>query len=134
MLNSQQFDKGQTEIFQKHGAFFAFSQKQFDEQKQDGVKYASMYAGMIAPADNADQLHHDLTEYAETFAKKEMAEYGASRIIQHELANHEAQITMDISDTVDAVEIYGITYEQVKAEFPTFMKHCRDNDLFWFAA
>ncbi|WP_456303359.1 DUF7659 family protein, partial [Vibrio lentus] len=38
------------------GAFFAFSNKQFDEAKKEGVKYASLGMGLICPVDNAKQL------------------------------------------------------------------------------
>jgi len=130
MLNHKEFDKKQSAIFNKYGAFFAFSNKQFDEQKKEGVKYASMYAGLIAPKENAESLHEALSSLAHNHAIDELAEYGAEKIIMYELSNHEAQISGCIDDTVGAVEIYGITREQVAALYPKHMKLCREND--WF--
>ena len=55
---------------------------------------------------------------------------GKKELIQYELGNHEAQITGDISDTVDALEGYGITREEVQAEYKEYFQKCIDND--WF--
>lgn len=44
----------------KHGAFFAFGDKQFEERKVDGVKYASLGMGIICPVDNYKELVKDL--------------------------------------------------------------------------
>ena len=43
-------------LFKDTGAFFAFSNEQVDEQKQEGVKYVSLGAGMICPKENASRL------------------------------------------------------------------------------
>ena len=39
----------QSKLFKKTGAFFAFSQKQYDEQSQNDVVYVNMGHGMICP-------------------------------------------------------------------------------------
>lgn len=48
------------EIMQKHGAFWAFGDKQFEEKRVEGVKYCQLYAGLICPVDNYTALAEDL--------------------------------------------------------------------------
>ncbi len=121
----------QTELFNSTGAFFAFNQKQLDEGTQPGVTYASLGAGMICPKDNIDDLVSGLAEIRENGIKLDIEANGLKAIIHRELANHEAQITMDIADTADALEGYpGITSETIQAEWEEFFQHCIDNDYF----
>ena len=121
----------QTELFNSTGAFFAFSQKQFDEAKQEGIKYASLGGGMICPSDNIDALTGGLDSITTDGIKADIAANGLKVIIHRELANHEAQITCDISDTVDALTDYpGITRETIQAEWKDYFQHCVDNDCF----
>lgn len=47
-------------VMEKHGAFWAFGNAQFDEQKKEGVKYCQLYAGLICPVDNYKALAADL--------------------------------------------------------------------------
>lgn len=49
-------------VLSNNGAFWAFSDKQFDEQKTNGIKYVSMGAGLICPKDNAKKLKTELDE------------------------------------------------------------------------
>ena len=48
-------EEAQTKAFEKAGAFFAFSDKQFEEQKKEGVRYSYMGAGLICPKENQKQ-------------------------------------------------------------------------------
>jgi len=127
---SHYVEQKQTDLFDRTGAFFAFSTKQFDEKKQPGVVYSSLGVGLIAPKANASELLAGLkTIHAEGVAA-DIEENGKPAIIQRELANHEAQITGDVSSTVDALEGYDITVEEVQAGYSTFFQTCVDND--WF--
>ena len=53
-------EEAQTMSFDRAGAFFAFSNKQFDEKKVDGVKYINCGAGLICPKDKVEQLMKEL--------------------------------------------------------------------------
>jgi len=110
-------DEAQTKAFDENGAFFSFSKKQFDEAKKEGVKYCDMGYGLICPTDNADKLMGDLERIAEEGIKQDIKENGIEAIIERELDNHEVQITRDISDTVSALDGYGITEEQIRAVY-----------------
>jgi len=120
----------QTRVFEKYDAFFAFSKKQFEEGKKEGMKYVALDSGLIAPKENIKNLFDALEDIHNKGVKKDIAENGISSIIQRELSNHEAQITMGISDTVDALDGYNITEDQIKEEYNTYFALCVKND--WF--
>jgi len=103
-----------TKAFEKHGAFFAFSKSQFDEKKVEGVKYVSDGTGMIAPKENYKELYEEIEEIHRNGIKQDIEENGIESIIKRELSNYECYYTGEIEDAVDALEDYGITYEQVK--------------------
>jgi len=57
MYSMKEFD------FKAHGAFFAFSNEQFNEQKKDGVEYTHLFSGLIAPKNTAKELLEVLTAF-----------------------------------------------------------------------
>jgi len=120
----------QTKLWNDNGAFFAFGDKQLDEQKQEGVSYVSLGMGLIAPKENASKIIEGLESIYTEGIQQDISDNGIKAIIHRELANHEAQITNDISDTVEALEFYGITRAQVRAEYPSYFEHCVANDYF----
>jgi len=120
----------QTKLWNDNGAFFAFGDKQLDEQKQEGVSYVSLGMGLIAPKENASKIIEGLESIYTEGIQQDISDNGIKAIIHRELANHEAQITGDISDTVEALEFYGITRAQVRAEYPSYFEHCVANDYF----
>ena len=119
-----------SEVIKRHGGFFAFGNKQFHEQRKEGVVYVSMGLGLIAPKGTHIQLGKDLAEVSKDNIIFDLETNGKKKIIHRELANHEAQITISIDNTCDALEGYGITREEVQAEFSVYMDHCREHDLF----
>jgi|TARA_B110001469_G_C9382021_1_gene197975 hypothetical protein len=120
----------QTQLLNDNGAFFAFSQKQLDEEKKEGVVYMSIAPGLIVPKINASKILKGFEAINTDGVKQDISENGIKAIIHRELANYEAQITGDISDTVQALEDYGITREQVSTEYPAYFQYCIDNDYF----
>ena len=109
----------QTVALNKAGAFFAFSQKQFDEQKKPNVTYVNGPMGLICPKDTFSTLLKELeTIYKESIAE-DLAENGAKAIIIRELNNHEAYYTGDIESTVDTLTDYPypITIENIQKIF-----------------
>ena len=119
-----------TELLNSTGAFFAFGQKQMDEQKVEGVTYVSMGGGLIAPKDNAAQFADGFKLIVSESIAQDIAENGKPAIIRRELANHEAQITMDVSDTMSALEGYDITESDIDNQWGAFFQDCIDNDYF----
>ncbi|WP_017083848.1 DUF7659 family protein [Vibrio splendidus] len=72
----------QTQAFNEAGAFFAFSTKQFDEAKKEGVKYASLGMGLICPVDKAKQLMTRLDSIAQEGIVEDIEENGLCCVIQ----------------------------------------------------
>jgi len=120
----------QTRVLNKYDAFFAFSKKQFDEGKKEGIEYTALASGLLVPRKNALELIEELNLIHENGIKQDLKENSKASIIQRELANHEAQITMDINDTMDALDGYNITEEQIRKEYKIFLDVCIEND--WF--
>ncbi|CAK3013825.1 BCTnown [Vibrio crassostreae] len=107
----------QTQAFNEAGAFFAFSNKQFDEAKKEGVKYASLGMSLICPVDNTKQLMTRLDSIAQEGIAEDIEENGKKAIIRRELFNHECFYTNDICDCVEKLEGYGIFYDEVYEVF-----------------
>ena len=122
--------ENQTKLLNDNGAFFAFGEKQLDEQTQEGVSYVSLGMGLIAPKENASNIIEGLKSVYTEGIKQDISDNGIKAIIHRELANYEAQITNDISTTLEALEDYGITRAQVSAEYPAYFQNCIDNDYF----
>ena len=105
----------QTELFNKLGTFFAFSNKQFDEGKKEGVKYVSLGAGIITPKGSAKELMDGLEAINKQGIEQDIKENGIDKIIERELYNHECFYTGDISDCVDRLDDYPVTTEQIRS-------------------
>ena len=119
-----------TELLNSTGAFFAFGQKQMDEQKVEGITYTSMGGGLVVPIVNAAQFADGFKLIVSESIAQDIAENGKPAIIRRELANHEAQITMDVSDTMSALEGYDITESDIDNQWGAFFQDCIDNDYF----
>lgn len=115
-------EEAQTKAFDKAGSFFAFSKMQFDEAKKEGVTYVSMGNGLICPKDNSEELVKELIKIGEEGIAQDLKENGKEAIIHRELANHEYCITYDITDTFYALDGYGITKEEIRAEAPKYLQ------------
>jgi DNA-binding transcriptional regulator YhcF (GntR family) len=114
---SDYIQQPQTALFDELGAFFAFSNKQFDEAKKEGVKYVSLGMGMIVPTDNARELVTRLDEIQKEGIKQDIEENGKKAIIRRELFNHECFYTNDITDCVEKLEDYGYSYDDIYQVF-----------------
>lgn len=95
---SQFTESKQTELFDKYGCFFAFSNEQFDKQKKEGTTYVSMGGGLLCPKENAEAFYNDFETMIDRATKEYFELYGAEKIIRYEYFNHEIQITGDIDE------------------------------------
>lgn len=110
-------DEAVSEAIKNAGAFFAFSDKQFNEAKKDGVKYTSLFAGLICPTNNAKKLLDDISTAHENGIKQDIAENGINNIIARELSNHEAYYTGDITSTINALAGYNVSEQAIRDVF-----------------
>ncbi|MGF1916686.1 hypothetical protein L4D17_24630 [Vibrio splendidus] len=112
----------QTQAFNEAGAFFSFSTQQFNKEKKEGVKYASLGMGLICPVDNAKQLMTRLDIIVQEGIAEDIKENGKKAIIRRELFNHECFYTNEICDCVEKLEDYGITYDEIYTVFNNIRK------------
>jgi len=123
------------ELMDKCGAFFAFNREQFEEGclkvgANKNNKIASLDNGFYVLSKNVDELIDGLNKINENAIKQDILENGIVNIIHRELANHEAQISNSIESTVDALEDYGISKQQISDEYKIYIQKCIDNDYF----
>lgn len=119
-----------TALFDKTGAFYAFSKKQLEEGKKEGIEYVSCGGGLICSEGNVKILSDGFKFIFDNKIKMDMEENTKAQIIRRELINHETSYSMDYSDTVEALADYPITEEEIKTEFHNYMNYCRENDIF----
>ena len=119
---SNYIEEAQTKAFDEAGAFFAFSNKQFNEGMKEGIVYCNMGSGLLCPKDNAEKLDNDLMRIAAEGIKADLAENGRRGVIHRELGNHEYCITHDITDVVEKLSGYPITEKEIRAEVPEYLK------------
>jgi hypothetical protein len=110
-------EAAQTELFNETGAFFAFSTKQFNEAKKEGVTYVDLGAGLIAPKEQSKKLMDGLAEIQQKGIELDLKENGKKNIILRELGNYECFYSYDIDPCCDALEQYGITREEIATVF-----------------
>ena len=115
-LQSYQEDR-QTALFDQTGAFFAFSNEQFNEKSQKGTKYVNCRHGMFCPKEHFDTLFDGLDTILKKAIQQDIKENGKDAIIRRELINYESFYTMDYSDAFAALKPYGFTEADVKAVF-----------------
>ena len=107
--------------------FFTFSEKQFDEQKREGVEYVSLGAGYICPKENVEKYIKGLKRIKNQRIQADLKYNGKKGVILRELGNYEDYITYSIDDTLNALAGYGITSEKVQAKVNDYVKG-REND------
>lgn len=128
--SKQQLDAAMSATYEKFGAFYAFSNQQFDDQKKEGIVYVNMGSGLIAPKEKAKEFYAELKEILNNYHKTRLEIEGKDKIIMDELFNHECQIVGCYDDIIDLMDSYGITEEDILKVWPKFIKKCQDENLF----
>ena len=106
-----------TNLLNKYNGFFAFSQKQFNEAKKEGLKYVDRGAGLIHEAGRSKEFDKEYDLIIKDAIKLDIKENGKEAIIERELCNHECYYTGDITNAVDKLEDYNITHNEILTEF-----------------
>jgi len=102
-LKKEQQDK-RSAILNRYGIFFAFSTKQFDEQKQEDVTYVSGGSGMFIPKNNVEDVKSAFAQCLKECTKEFQEQIQLDDYITYELANHEAWYTGDIYTALEVVQ------------------------------
>ena len=103
-----------SEALEAHGVFFAFSKKQFEENKttlEDGDKYIDIGSGSFLPCSKADYFFKQIEDNTIWF-DSQIKEQGLEETeIDYELENHECYYTGSIDSAIDAL---GDKYTRAK--------------------
>lgn len=118
------------DLLTANGAFFAFTEQQYNEEALPGVEYKRLYAGMLCPSNNVKMVMNGLDSLSNEKTRWELANNTIKTIIWDSLANYECQITGNYDDAIDALKVYGITETDIKTEWPSYYQNCIDNDYF----
>ena len=110
---SDYMEARQTELFKKTGTIFAFSDKQFLENKKEGVKYVQLGQGMLTEKPFVKEVIEGLDKIYKESIKQDIKENGKNKIILRELQNHEAFYVGNIEETIHKLEDYPITEDEI---------------------
>ena len=111
---SDYMEERQTKAFTKYGAFFAFSKKQMNEKKQENIKYSMVGSGLICPTVWDDRLLDELENIYKSCIQQDIADNGMEAIITRELHNHEFGYTFDFTDTIEKLQDYPCSIQDIK--------------------
>lgn len=113
-------------LFRKTGVFFAFSDKQFEENKTpiaEGETYTRLGGGGFLPTKNTADFHMGFSTLNAQY-DSEITDAGLEDAeIAYELANHECWYTGDIEDVVEMFE-GRYDRERIRA---VYAKHSNEN-------
>jgi hypothetical protein len=106
-----------SQLFQRLGAFYAFGNRQFEEQRVKDTKYTSLGMGLICPTENCDELRESMSSLVQNAIAARIKEYGLEAIIRYELSNYESYYTGCIDNAFEALQAYGAKREEVLRVF-----------------
>ena len=82
----QKYNVERSQVLDKYGVFFAFSDKQFLEKRKPDVAYV-IHDGMVCPKENFEAVIKELGDISER-QKAELLQH-RKELIHYELANYE---------------------------------------------
>ncbi len=113
-----------------NGGFFAFNNKQFNENKKEGVIYCSLYGGLIVPKNKADYILKQIDLISKKAIKQDIKENGIKNIIFRDCSNLELQFSYNgIEEIIDYLKDYNFNKKDIEKYYNKYIKHCIKNDL-----
>lgn len=129
----QEYSDKYNDYINKCGVFWAFGNKQFEENRTHKRKtlkddsqmfknYLSIGAGGYIHKKDKQKLDEFLTNIAPKLKKDFLEQVDKGTFVLYELLNHEAYYTYDIEDTIDTMKGY---YKDITEEYiqKIFRKH-----------
>ena len=105
---------------EKHGAFFAFSDKQIAEQANDELEYCQYdYGGLVGPVGGGASYHAEADALFDAFTLNVRENVDRTAFIKYELSNLECYVTYDIQEVLMLASHYwpDTTEDDVMAIF-----------------
>ena len=105
---------------EKHGAFFAFSDKQIAEQANDELEYCQYdYGGLVGPVGGGASYHAEADALFDAFTLNVRENVDRTAFIKYELSNLECYLTYDIQEVLMLASHYwpDTTEDDVMAIF-----------------
>ena len=94
-------------MLKENGAFYAFSQSQFNEKKIEGVEYVNLPHGLVCPKENVKTVQTRIDSIVDEGIKQDLEENSVEEIIERVLWSME----LNIEDCMRALEGYNIPLE-----------------------
>ena len=117
-------------IKDKYNVIFAFNKAQFEEAATPKTRYTNLGSGILCPTPNVKKFLQAVDTLGSDTIKAKKATFSQKTIIWDQLVNHEVQITGDLTDTIEALDGYGYTKQEIKTVYNEYFTYCVDNDLF----
>ena len=105
---------------EKHGAFFAFSDKQIAEQANDELEYCQYdYGGLVGPVGGGASYRAEADALFDAFALNVRENVDRTAFIKYELSNLECYVTYDVQEVLMLASHYwpDTTEDDVMAIF-----------------
>lgn len=105
---------------EKHGAFFAFSDKQIAEQAKDELEYCQYdYGGLVGPVGGGASYRAEADALFDAFTLNVRENVDRTAFIKYELSNLECYLTYDIQEVLMLASHYwpDTTEDDVMAIF-----------------
>ena len=105
---------------EKHGAFFAFSDKQIAEQANDELEYCQYdYGGLVGPVGGGASYRAEADALFDAFTLNVRENVDRTAFIKYELSNLECYVTYDIQEVLMLASHYwpDTTEDDVMAIF-----------------
>ena len=104
---------------EKHGAFFAFSDKQIAEQANDELEYCQYDYGLFGPVGGGASYHAEADALFDAFTLNVRENVDRTAFIKYELSNLECYVTYDIQEVLMLASHYwpDTTEDDVMAIF-----------------
>ena len=105
---------------EKHGAFFAFSDKQIAEQANDELEYCQYdYGGLVGPVGGGASYRAEADAMFDAFTLNVRENVDRTAFIKYELSNLECYLTYDIQEVLMLASHYwpDTTEDDVMAIF-----------------
>ena len=118
------------DVIKSNGGFFAFSNKQFEENKKDNIKYCRLYSGLIVPKNKVKKILNSIDKITENGIKQDLKENSIKDIVFRDCANLELQFSYDgLNQIIDYLKYYPIKKDTIKKHYSEYITYCVENNL-----